>query len=93
VNHLAFTARDRAQLEASKRRWLAHGCDVAEVDHGWCVSIYATDPNGTMVEWCLTTRPLDAADRAEAERLLADPQPALEASPDVRFYAAKDHQP
>jgi catechol 2,3-dioxygenase-like lactoylglutathione lyase family enzyme len=93
VNHLAFAARDRAQLEASKRRWLAHGCDVAEVDHGWCVSIYATDPNGTMVEWCLTTRPLGAEDRAEAERLLADPQPALEASPDVRFYAARDHQP
>ena len=92
VNHLAFTARDAAQLEASKRRWLAHGCDVAEVDHGWCISIYASDPNGTMVEWCLTTRELGAADRAEAERLLADPHPELEASPDVRFYAAKDHR-
>jgi catechol 2,3-dioxygenase-like lactoylglutathione lyase family enzyme len=93
VNHLAFTARDRAALEAGKRRWLAHGCDVAEVDHGWCVSIYANDPNGTLVEWCLTTRPLGAADRAEAERLLADPRPALETSPHVRFYAAKDHRP
>lgn len=93
VNHIAFAAGDAAQLEASKRRWLAYGADVAEVDHGWCVSIYATDPNGTLVEWCLTTRPLDATDRAAAERLLADPRPELEASPTVRFYAAKDHRP
>lgn len=91
VNHIAFTARDAAHLEACKRRWLAQGSDVAEVDHGWCVSIYTRDPNGTMVEWCWTTRELGAADRAEAQRLLADPHPELETSPHVRFYAAKDH--
>jgi catechol 2,3-dioxygenase-like lactoylglutathione lyase family enzyme len=90
VNHIAFTARDAEHLEACKRRWLAQGSDVAEVDHGWCVSIYTRDPNGTMVEWCWSTRALDATDRAEAQRLLADPNPELETSPHVRFYAAKD---
>ena len=93
VNHVAFTARDAAHLESCKRRWLAHGSDVAEIDHGWCISIYATDPNGTMVEWCLSTRELGAAQRADAQRLLADPRPELETSADVRFYAAKHHRP
>ena len=66
---------------------------MAEIDHGWCISIYATDPNGTMVEWCLTTRELGQEERAEAQRLLADPHPELETSADVRFYAAKHHRP
>ena len=47
TNHLAFDARDRGTLEAARDRWLAHGSDVAEVDHGFCVSIYTTDPGGT----------------------------------------------
>lgn len=91
TNHLAFFARDRDDLDARMRRWLDHGHDVAEIDHGFCVSVYTTDPNGTMVEWCADTRPLDAGDRAEAEALLADPSPRLEAPPEPVFHLAADH--
>ena len=88
VNHIAFRADDRADVERRKAAWLAAGFDVMEVDHGWCVSVYAVDPNGILVEWCLDTRPLGAQDREEAERLLADPHPPLEANAHVVFHKA-----
>src|SRR2546426_3031061 len=77
TNHVAFYAADRAELDRRRERWLAHGVDVMEADHGWCLSIYATDPNGILVEFCTTTDP-HYADRAGAERLLADPAPLLD---------------
>jgi catechol 2,3-dioxygenase-like lactoylglutathione lyase family enzyme len=83
VNHLAFRAADLADLEGRKHRWLEHNNMVYEIDHGWCRSIYAVDPNGILVEFCTTTRALTAADREEAHRLLDDPQPALERPPQV----------
>src|SRR5262249_52959569 len=46
TNHVAFSSPDQADLDRRRERWLAHGVDVMEVDHGWCTSIYATDPNG-----------------------------------------------
>ena len=64
---------------------------MAEIDHGFCVSVYTTDPNGTMVEWCVDTRPLDDADRAHAEALLADPSPTLEDPPEPVFFLAAEH--
>ena len=91
TNHLAFFARDRDDLEARKQHWLACGHDVAEIDHGFCVSVYTTDPNGTMVEWCVDTRPLDDTDRAHAEALLVDPSPALEDPPEPAFFLAAEH--
>lgn len=86
VNHVAFAARDVADLEARRERLLDHGVEVTEVDHGWCRSIYATDPNGILVEFCTSTRPLDTADRREAEALLADPAPPVAAPPPVRVH-------
>jgi catechol 2,3-dioxygenase-like lactoylglutathione lyase family enzyme len=83
VNHLAFRADSLDDIEARKQRWLAHGSTVHEIDHGWCRSIYAVDPNGILVEFCHTTRALGAADREEALRLLADPNPPLEVPPAV----------
>lgn len=77
VNHLAFHVDDRAELDRRLKQWLEHGIDVVEIDHDWCVSIYATDPNGTMVEWCLTVRDATEDDRAEAARRLADPAPSV----------------
>src|SRR4051794_36319002 len=59
ANHLAFFATDRNDLDARMNHWLECGHDVVEIDHGFCVSVYTTDPNGTMVEWCTDTRPLD----------------------------------
>lgn len=90
VNHIAFAASDMDDFEARKQRLLAHGVDVAEIDHDWCRSIYAMDPNGTMVEFCLSTRVLDDEDRAEAERLLNDPAPALLAPKEPIFHLAAD---
>lgn len=90
VNHLAFTAHDEAHLDACRKRWLDHGLDVFEVDHGFCRSIYTNDPNQTMVEWCLDTRPLDGTDREHAARTISDPAPALEDPPSAEFHRA-DH--
>lgn len=86
VNHLAFRADDLDDIEARKQRWLQHGQGVAEVNHGWCTSIYTEDPNGILVEFCKTTKALDQADRDEALRLLKDPQPPLETPPVAEYH-------
>jgi catechol 2,3-dioxygenase-like lactoylglutathione lyase family enzyme len=91
TNHVAFHAADRPEIDRRREHWLAHGVDVMEVDHGWCLSIYATDPNGILVEFCTTTDP-GFADRAEAERLLADPAPPLDPKPDTRVFRASEYR-
>ena len=68
INHIAFAARDLADIEARKQRWLDSGYDVMEIDHHWCTSIYTTDPNGTLVEWCTTTAAFSDADRTHGAR-------------------------
>lgn len=89
ANHIAFSAADLDGIEGHKHRLLDHGVDVVQIDHGWCVSIYATDPNGILVEFCTTTREFTQADREEAARLLADPHPELEPTPDVVLHRAE----
>ncbi len=37
---------------------------MREIDHGWCKSLYLVDPNGIMVEFCVTT---DAAEFGRSE--------------------------
>ncbi len=54
VNHIAFDSPDLEDFAARRRHWQEHGIEVVEIDHGWCRSIYATDPNGIMVEFCVT---------------------------------------
>lgn len=78
VNHLAFTAYSSQDLDKAKDRWLHCGVTVMEVDHDWCRSIYATDPNGILVEWCAMVRSLGPDDTREAEALLANDNPPLE---------------
>jgi catechol 2,3-dioxygenase-like lactoylglutathione lyase family enzyme len=92
VNHLAFST-DLEGLDRCRDRWLAAEIDVAEVDHGFCRSIYADDPNGILVEWCADTRPLDDTDRIEAERLLADPAPSVGPMPVPIFHVARRSEP
>lgn len=87
TNHIAFGAADRDELDRRRERWLAHGHDVMEVDHGWCVSVYATDPNGILVEFCTTTG--DYADPEAAQRLLEDPAPARDPEPPTRVFRAR----
>ena len=66
INHIAFDVHSREELDARRAQWTAAGLQVLEVDHNWCRSIYTRDPNGNMVEFCLTTGAFDAADRARA---------------------------
>jgi catechol 2,3-dioxygenase-like lactoylglutathione lyase family enzyme len=77
VNHLAFSADDLDDLARRRDRWLAHGHDVMEIDHDWCVSIYTEDPNGILVEFCTLVRDLTDEDRKEALELLRDPNPQV----------------
>jgi len=46
--------------------WLAGGFDVMEIDHNWCHSVYTRDPNGTLVEYCVTTGVFTDEDRQTA---------------------------
>jgi len=68
TNHIAFQARDLMEIKSFRERWLTNGYDVVEIDHHWCVSIYTTDPNGTLVEFCVTTAPFDEDSRERARR-------------------------
>ena len=86
VNHIAFDAADLAALEARKRHWLDAGLFVAEIDHGWCTSIYTTDPNGILVEFCTTTQSFTDADHADAARVMAEAEPEREAPPVAVFH-------
>ncbi len=88
VNHLAFRAVDEEHFEVAKKRWLGLGIDVFELDHGFCRSIYANDTNGTLVEWCLSTRELDDDDRRHAAAALIDPSPEWEPGPDATIHEA-----
>ncbi len=89
VNHIAFGAGDLDDLDARKDRWLAHGHDVVRIDHGWCVSIYANDPSGTMVEFCVSTKVLDDEDRREALQLVQAAQPPVNREePKIEFFEA-----
>ena len=89
VNHVAFAANGLDDLRVRRDRWVANGHDVAEINHGWCTSVYTNDPNGIMVEFCVTTQEFTDADRAEAQTLLVAELPELDLTPpDVQFFLA-----
>ena len=87
VNHIAFHA-EPAEIDTRRQQWLDQGVDCMEIDHGFCVSIYALDPNGILVEWCADSRPLDDNDRREALALMLDPAPPLSTPPVPTFHRA-----
>jgi catechol 2,3-dioxygenase-like lactoylglutathione lyase family enzyme len=72
VNHLAFRLDSEEELRAMVKQLHDRGIDqLQEIDHGWCRSIYLVDPNGIMVEFCVTTDPeAFAQGEEEALRLL-----------------------
>ena len=88
MNHLAFGAEDLDDIARRTTRLNDHGHDVVEIDHGWCTSIYATDPNGILVEFCTTTKAFSAQDKEDAARLLADPSPPVVPAPDFKVHKA-----
>lgn len=77
VTHIAFRA-DEEQQDGLRQRGSAADVPMFELDHGWCQSVYAIDPNGIMVEFCRDT-PGFEPDPDEAHRLL-DVIPNLEES-------------
>jgi catechol 2,3-dioxygenase-like lactoylglutathione lyase family enzyme len=92
LNHLAFSASDLDDIARRRDRWLAYGRDVAEIDHGWCTSIYTEDPNGIMVEFCVLTKSFTDADKKEALELLSDANPtAASGYVGRKFYKAADY--
>lgn len=76
VNHIAFAARDRVDLDRRRQTWVDAGAIVAQVDHEWCESVYTQDPNRILVEFCWTKRPFTEADVRAAQVALVDPTPA-----------------
>jgi hypothetical protein len=88
VNHIAFHALDLDEIESRKKRWLDHGHDVVEIDHGFCVSIYTLDPSRILVEFCTDTAPYSDADRQHALNLIDDPAPELTSPPVPQFHRA-----
>jgi len=72
TNHLSFAVASLEELEARREAWNAAGLDVLEIDHNWCRSIYTRDPNGNMVEFCLTTGSFTKTDRDRAMMALAE---------------------
>lgn len=71
VNHVAFDATAERQDEVRARMAEAGIEPMMEVDHGWCHSLYFTDPNGIMVELCRNT-PGVPVDVDKAHALIAD---------------------
>ncbi len=76
ANHVAFRLDTIEELDAMTARMHEHGIEhVMRIDHGWCTSIYTLDPNGIMVEFCVTTdsAEFDSQTPEEALRLLRQP--------------------
>ena len=88
VNHLAFST-SLEQLPQCLQRWLEYGLDVHEVDHHFCRSLYTTDPNGILVEWCADVRPLDASDQDAAKVLISDPAPPMDPPPITHLHRSE----
>ena len=87
INHIAFDVPDIAALQARKQAWLDAGLEVLEIDHDWCYSVYTKDPNGNLVEFCLTTGSFTAADRERAVAALSsDDLPFSEPPAKVEFH-------
>lgn len=56
VNHIAFRLDTEQELDDMIARLRERGVEhMQELDHGWCRSVYIVDPNGIMVEFCVTT--------------------------------------
>jgi catechol 2,3-dioxygenase-like lactoylglutathione lyase family enzyme len=88
INHIAFDVADLEALAGAARRWQEFGIDVVELDHEWCTSIYAQDPNDVLVEFCCTTRAFTEAEIAGAHELLDASAPELGEMPALKIHKA-----
>ena len=87
-NHIAFGAASSEELDQARTRLNRCGYDVVEIDHHWCKSIYVDDPNGIMVEFCVTTRVFDETDKEAALLALKTDNLADEPPPIVTMHQA-----
>jgi catechol 2,3-dioxygenase-like lactoylglutathione lyase family enzyme len=61
MQHVAFNVDSEADLLAMRDRLRTHGHFVmGPIDHGMCQSIYATAPEGVMIEFSTSAAPIDA---------------------------------
>jgi catechol 2,3-dioxygenase-like lactoylglutathione lyase family enzyme len=61
MQHVAFNVDSGAALLAMRDRLRSHGHWVmGPIDHGMCQSIYATAPEGVMIEFSTSAEPIDA---------------------------------
>ena len=63
--HLALKIVSAAGQEEIQRRLDAAGFETMIIDHGYCVSLYVTDPNGLNLEFTIDH---PAAERIAAKR-------------------------
>jgi catechol 2,3-dioxygenase-like lactoylglutathione lyase family enzyme len=91
VNHISFYSPTEEHLRAKRDMWLGGGYDVMEIDHNWCRSIYTRDPNGTLVEYCVTTGQFTAEDREIAlKAVTSNDVPASKPPKSMQMHKAKD---
>lgn len=93
VNHVSFYSPTIEHLHGRRDIWLAGGHDVMEIDHNWCRSIYTRDPNGTLVEYCVTTGQFSEADKALAlKAVTSDDVPHSAPPKSMQMHKAKDYR-
>ena len=88
TNHIAFGVDDRAGLDVARERLNAAGHDVTEIDHHWCRSIYVSDPNDILVEFCVSTREFDENDKHRALAAINGETLADETPPVIQMHPA-----
>jgi catechol 2,3-dioxygenase-like lactoylglutathione lyase family enzyme len=88
VNHYAFRANGPDDIQKRKQRWLDHGYDVLEANHHFCYSIYTTDPNHTLVEFCYTTAEFTREDADRASRALTTDDLPFDEDAEVQLHKA-----
>ena len=80
--HLAFEC-DAATQDGIKQRLIANGIEPRVTDHGYCVSLYVTDPNNLRLEFTVDHQDLD---RINARQL-------AHAHEDLKRWIGGDHTP
>jgi catechol 2,3-dioxygenase-like lactoylglutathione lyase family enzyme len=68
MQHVSFNVDSEADLLALRDRLRTHGHFVmGPIDHGMCLSIYATAPEGLMIEFSASAAAIDAAEWIDPE--------------------------
>ena len=93
VNHISFYSPTEAHLREKRDMWLAGGHDVMEIDHNWCKSVYTRDPNGTLVEYCVTVGAFTEEDKAIALKAVTSNEVPQSLPPKgIQMHKAKDYR-